>query len=50
MRMITLEEHFATPQFIQGAGQCLAGFTQLPLSPTDRARIAHGNAEHLLGL
>lgn len=101
LRTITLEEHYATPDFIQGPGQqltrqveetkdhpalhsgavdFLAELTSLgerrvadmdvaginvqvlslteartfleglPASPKDRERIAHGNAEKLLGL
>ena len=30
--------------------QARAFLDQLPVSPADRARIAHGNAETLLGL
>jgi predicted TIM-barrel fold metal-dependent hydrolase len=40
MRTITLEEHYATPAFLE----------QLPVSAADKARIAHGNAERLLRL
>lgn len=64
MRAITLEEHYATPAFMEGPGrqikeeaeaarahpQMAAGLDQLPASPADKERIAHGNAERLLRL
>ena len=55
MRTITLEEHFATPGFLDGPGrdlkdQARAFLEQIPVSAADRARIAHGNAEKLFRL
>jgi hypothetical protein len=63
MRVITLEEHFATPLFLEGPGQDLkkaalkfegramrAFLDQLPVSAADHERIAHGNAEKLFGV
>jgi uncharacterized protein len=61
MRTITLEEHFATPDFLDGPGLKLKNralsfggaaqdLDQLPVSSADRARIAHRNAEPLLGI
>ncbi len=55
IRTITLEEHFATPAFLKGPGaqvkeqaQARTFLDQLPVSPADKERIAHGNAELLL--
>ena len=42
MRTITLEEHYATPAFIQGPGQYLAGYAEIveQLCDLDDRRIA----------
>jgi uncharacterized protein len=46
MRTITLEEHYATPAFIQGPGQYLAGYGQIveQLCDLDDRRIAEMDA------
>jgi hypothetical protein len=45
MRVIALEEHSYAPN---EAGRRL--LESVPVSPADLERIAHGNAERLLGL
>lgn len=56
MRTIALEEHFVSPGFLAGPGAVIrrgsvaALLDRLPVSPADRERIAHGNAERLLPL